>query len=433
MILIFEGFDEVQDAGLRFDRFEQFKSLWSFSYPGVKIIFTGRPNFFLDTNEREKLLRSSPAARDAGLVNSRVLSLSFLDLRGISSALAKYPEKVRNEILDQCDRDPAFLEIAKRPSMLPVIGNQWARISAELSTHGGITSASIIKYFIDFLYSRKEADLDQLGEYQLLHRDVRHYFTQRVAWRMVQKRLRNTIDQDQFVLAIEEAYTKMDAEFRMDEVADPKVASTIVKMKEKFKDRPQSEIVAAIATDVRTNGLFAPDPAGGRDNLYFPHKQYYEYIIGEIFFKRLTETNRMGWAPQISRVDMESALGFEPISIFFASGLLNVESYNAPLNQSVWSKGANLILSCTITLDAFFGYLAHIIYIQFMQRIKSPAQQQGVPDGYLWRIIALKCPFISRKFSAGYCSVCYIYAKIASNGYRRYGAYCYNILSDQRL
>ena len=102
------------------------------------------------------------------------------------------------------------------------------------------------------------ADLDQLGDYQLLHRDVRHYFTQQVAWRMVQKGLRNTIDKDQFALGIEEAYTKMDAEFRMDDVADPRVASTISKLKEKFKDRPQSEIVAAIGTDVRTNGLFAP-------------------------------------------------------------------------------------------------------------------------------------------------------------------------------
>jgi len=165
VILIFEGFDEVQDAGLRFDRFEQFKSLWSFSYPGVKIIFTGRPNFFLDTNEREKLLRSSSAARDAGLVNSRVLTLSFLDLGGISSVLAKYPQKVRDEILEQCDRDPAFLEIARRPSMLPVIGNQWDRISTELSTHGGITSASIIKYFIDFLYGRKEADLSSIPSF----------------------------------------------------------------------------------------------------------------------------------------------------------------------------------------------------------------------------------------------------------------------------
>ena len=205
--IIFEGFDEVQDAGLRYDRFEQFKALWEFSYPGTKIIFTGRPNFFLDTLERQTLLRASQAASDAGHANSEVFALEFLGREEIAKALSKYLVNTVQEILAQCNSDPAFMEIAKRPSMLPVIGNQWSNIKTELSERGGITSAAIIEYFINFLYARKEADQDKLGEYQLLSRELRHYFTQRVAWKMMTERQKNTIDRHQFLQAVGDAVT----------------------------------------------------------------------------------------------------------------------------------------------------------------------------------------------------------------------------------
>lgn len=328
--LIFEGFDEVQDAGLRLDRFEQFRALWAFSYPGVKIIFTGRPNFFLDTSEREKLLRSNQSARDAGLANSRVLSLSFLDIPAISHVLRHYSSTARDEIMRQCEIDPAFLDIAKRPSMLPVIGNQWDRIRSELEEKGGITSAAIIKYFIDFLYARKEADQDRLGEYQLLHRDVRHYFTQHVAWRMVKSDLKNTIDQDGFVAAIEDGYRNLDAEFRIERENNPEIASSISRMTERFRDRPHSEIIAAITTDVRTNGLFAPDPASGRDNLYFPHKQYFEFSLAEVFLGFAFPKHKLSWTKRLSSSEILLSIRKEPILLFFASGMIPEATLSDP-------------------------------------------------------------------------------------------------------
>lgn len=352
-ILIFEGFDEIQDAGLRYDRFQQFKALWSFSYPEAKIVFTGRPNFFLDTNERERLLRSSPSARDAGLEASRVYSLAFLDIPAISKVLNRYPNEVREEIVAQCERDPAFLDIARRPSMLPVIGNQWKQIKNSLQAQGGITSATIISYFIDFLYMRKEADQDRLGEFQLLHRKVRHFFTQHIAWRMAATGLHNTIDNDGFVLAIEEAYRNLDAEFRFHALKsddDPQIATSIAALGEKFKDRPLPEIIAAIATDVRTNGLFVPDPAGGRDNLYFPHKQYYEFVLAEIFVRWLTRRKSVPWLTKMPARPMMEMLEFEPMAIFFASGLLPIELITQPPKVPFLIQLQHEIASLSITL-----------------------------------------------------------------------------------
>lgn len=334
-ILIFEGFDEVQDAGLRFDRFEQFRSLWSFSYPGAKIVFTGRPNFFLDTDERERLLRSSQSAIDAGLSNTTMLSLCFLDHDSIEAALNRYPAQTTKEIIDQCRIDPAFFDIAKRPSMLPVIGNQWARIRSDLDTLEGTTSASIISYFIEFLYSRKEADQDRLGDYQLLSRILRHYFTQRIAWSMVRSRLHNTVDQDTFVSAIEEGLRDIDVEFRGRATADPAVATAVSALKERFKDRPQADMVAAVATDVRTNGIFAPDPAGGRDNLYFPHKQYFEFIVGQIAAAALPAQVPESWVGKLSKQELLAALRREPVSLFFTSGLLDLQQLLHPPRPTV--------------------------------------------------------------------------------------------------
>jgi hypothetical protein len=351
-ILIFEGFDEVQDAGLRFDRFEQFKALWAFSYPGSKIVFTGRPNFFLDTAEREKLLRSSRVARDAGLENTLVLSILFLGEKEISKALRGYPSRVRKEIILACRNDPAFLNIAKRPSMLPVIGNQWPRIKEELSKRGGITSASIIRYFIDFLYARKEADPERLGEYKLLHRKVRHYFTQRIAWKMTSLRSRNTIDIDNFVRAIEEAYIDLDAEFRMDSESDPEVASSIARLREMFKARPHAELIAHIAGDVRGNGLFVPDPAGGRDNLYFPHKQYFEFVLAEILVGAIDiSVGSRSWASRLSRSELVGGMIFEPVSLFFAAGLIDPDKLSRGDSRFFTKIQGNLLgLAATMML-----------------------------------------------------------------------------------
>ena len=60
-ILIFEGFDELRHAGRAYDRHEHFNALWRLAYPGTKVIFTGRPNFFLDEAEKNRTLRTDEA------------------------------------------------------------------------------------------------------------------------------------------------------------------------------------------------------------------------------------------------------------------------------------------------------------------------------------------------------------------------------------
>lgn len=348
IIVIFEGFDEVQDAGLRLDRFEQFSALWRFSYPNAKLIFTGRPNFFLDTDERERLLRSSQAARDAGLENTELLSLSFLDLDGIERVLSKVSESVRQEILAACTSDKAFFDIAKRPSMLPVIGNQWETIRLSLMENGGITSAAIIRHFIDYLYKRKTADLERLGQYQLLTDEVRHFFTQCVANKMVELNSRNTITRSDFHLAIEFGYRNLDVRFRDGDGADYESASSIRRLRAYFENRAEEELLASIATDVRSSGLFVEDPAAGRENYCFPHKQYFEFVLGEIVCYDLEPSDLKRRGANSIFAQFNVIISVEPVSLFFASGLISEKN----LKKNFIYKPLNVFIGFISTMSA---------------------------------------------------------------------------------
>ena len=46
-LLIFDAFDEMANVADRADRFDHFGALWRYACPGARILFTGRPNFFL--------------------------------------------------------------------------------------------------------------------------------------------------------------------------------------------------------------------------------------------------------------------------------------------------------------------------------------------------------------------------------------------------
>jgi hypothetical protein len=54
--VILEGFDEMALAGDAQARFAHFRTLWGFSYPRSKVLFTGRPNYFLDDKELKSAL-----------------------------------------------------------------------------------------------------------------------------------------------------------------------------------------------------------------------------------------------------------------------------------------------------------------------------------------------------------------------------------------
>ncbi len=333
-VVIFEGFDEVQDAGRLYDRFRHFDRLWQFAFPTAKVIFTGRPNFFVTDPEMRRLLRIDEAAGAAGRAYTKRYDLAFLEKpQEIAEILRAFPRAVREEIVDTYREDERFAEIASRPSMLPIIGSQWERLKSEREKLGELTTGQIIKYFIDFLYQRKEAEIERDSvergiaredNFMLMPKIMKHYFTLGIVRKMVASDARNTISRAEFHRTIEMLWDDFSAVFRSGYFAND-YEVTARKLNKRFKDFSRTEIIDAVATDVRANGIFVSDPAAGEGNLCLPHKQYYECLIAEGMkdslsapaepmaraWERCSKLNARSWRPL--RIERQALFHFADI------------------------------------------------------------------------------------------------------------------------
>ncbi|MEO0369551.1 MAG: hypothetical protein AAF197_12345, partial [Pseudomonadota bacterium] len=120
-LIIFEGFDEIRNAGRAYFRHEHFNALWRFAYPGTKIIFSGRPNFFLDQEEANRTLRNQEARKLAGDVFTVVWRLQKLSRLQIAEACRCYTSDIQSGIISATQGNREFLDIISRPSMIPVV------------------------------------------------------------------------------------------------------------------------------------------------------------------------------------------------------------------------------------------------------------------------------------------------------------------------
>lgn len=283
-ILIFEGFDEVKNAGKKLDRYEHFNSLWKFAFEGSKIIFTGRPNFFLDDEERIQFLNSTSDVLSNGSCISSAYSIEFMTIEDINTTLRLVRSDLRDEIISHSTNDPLLMDIAKRPSMLPVVVSQWNKIKLAQERGEKITSSQIVRSYIEATYKRKNEEAINRGEYQLLPWEIRHFITQAVCLDMISRNDKNTTTPDN----MDSAVKKIEQYFNfvyLSEESPPHLVEAITKLNhvKNSDDKPYDDYIKEISSDVRSNGLLASDPATGTDSLYFPHKQFYEYILGETY------------------------------------------------------------------------------------------------------------------------------------------------------
>jgi hypothetical protein len=91
---------------------------------------------------------------------------------------------------------------------------------------------------------------------------------------------RNTIRREILNEIIRQAY---DGVFQISQTqgVDPKISKSIRVFEERFKEESRADRIERVASEVASASLFVPDPAGGQNNLRFPHKQFYEYCIAK--------------------------------------------------------------------------------------------------------------------------------------------------------
>lgn len=286
-IVIFEGFDELKNSGRAFDRHQHFNALWRFAYPGTKLIFTGRPNFFLDQAEANRTLRSDSIRNAAGSAYTEVWSLLRFNRQQIEDACRSYEKNIANGLVNSINVNDGFFDIVTRPSMLPVVATIWNEIE-ELQREGiPLTGAVLMESYIRAIFARKETELERDhieldspkgSRYLLLPKAVRELLTICVAWRMSGLRAQNTIPRSEISLMVKDCYAVL-MSFGKSEGVVSEISSGLHDFEQRHVDQNLAEIIEIITTEVCSAGLLIPDAAGGSTNLRFPHKQFFEFLV----------------------------------------------------------------------------------------------------------------------------------------------------------
>jgi hypothetical protein len=288
-ILFFEGFDEVSNAGLRSQRYRQLNALWKLSFPGSKIVLTGRQNFFLDDDELLRLLNIDEANRNAGRSYSRCYTLHFFDRDRIERALDAFDPDVRSEILAHYDRDDSFREVASRPSMLPLIAVIWPELRQSLRDKGTITTYSVISKYINFEYRRKMRDVDldesvhglpREHNYLQIPLSIKEFYMTCAARAMALSMKSNTILWDDLQSCFRRAMRVSESHIKESSNDEEEIAH-IAKLRLAIEEHGEADTIERLASELRTTGMLVRDVASGPNSFYFPHKQFYEYYIAE--------------------------------------------------------------------------------------------------------------------------------------------------------
>ena len=96
LLFIFDGFDEMALMGNQNDRLKHFQTLWSFNHSQAKLIFTGRPNLFLDDHELKAALGIQTAS--SGKFTCEAWHLEKFNVLEIEQALRNAPENIKGGI-----------------------------------------------------------------------------------------------------------------------------------------------------------------------------------------------------------------------------------------------------------------------------------------------------------------------------------------------
>jgi hypothetical protein len=282
VVLIFEGFDEMAMVSNGEMRLSHFKTLWQFCYPGAKIVITGRPNFFFDDIEKQKALGIYQSQGNNPY--SEAIKLELFTVLQIRIALRKHAPIVSQQICELVDRNPRFLELVSRPSLLHIVADLWEkeRLSEKAET---LNSATVMGLFVDRSYRRQGRKERDTRRFMALNSAERDYFMQGIATHMAAKGLNNQIVGEELNQLIDKLIEGI-----------PNSVSTEPSISLQEEQRPlvqrlqEPEDYEDVKTDVRTCGLLVDDPVAS-NTFKFGHKSFMEYLFARTVFGYLEYPN----------------------------------------------------------------------------------------------------------------------------------------------
>lgn len=278
LLIIFEGFDEMDLAMDKKLRLQNFISLGEgFNYKNAKLLFTGRPNFFFDTEEQNRCLRD-----DISIENNyaQAVHLAFFSNEQIGASLHKLAANTKKDIMDLVDKNAKFAENISRPSILRMVATIWEK---KLSKHKGrINSARVMDEYIKRTYEREteKTKKTQNDRYRLY--DVeRAYFMEAIAVYMAVNDLPNQISSHQLSQVIRNLIDIMPKAVSLSAINTFGQTPQILQQRFDFTGNKRLAI-ESIENDVRNCGLLVTDLT--KDNTFkFAHKSFMESLAAKVF------------------------------------------------------------------------------------------------------------------------------------------------------
>jgi len=326
LVLIFEGFDEMDLTGDTDTRLNHFRTLWRLSYPEAKILITGRPNFFLDDSERKRALG----------IEAPHIFLAPFRIEQIEDSLRSVDAETRKEIIELSKQDEKFYEIVARPSLLFIVSTLWKREKLS-ERRGQISSVLVMELFIRHSYRRQGAKQAERN-FMALNSAERAYFMTGIAAYMAVQALPNQISQHQLDAAIIRLVESIpdDVSRSVGAVAN----ETRHPLKKSHPDRfdwehNQTEVLEHIKTDVRACGILVTDFS--KDGAFkFAHKSFMEFLQAQVVSQLFVddETSRRSAASIVNALNLGiSNLDSSPETMTFLAELLREHVQAADINK----------------------------------------------------------------------------------------------------
>lgn len=275
ILIILEGFDEIDMIGDSNRRLEHFNRLWEFArYEKSKVLITGRPNLFLDNKEMDEYLKAYKS--DSNLFYSEAIHIKPFNQEQIENSLRNVDEKIKYEILELLKKktNESFKDLISRPSTLYQASVIWNDLDKE-----NINSASVIENFLNHAYKRQEEKLRTIGRSgveTLLTTNERKYFMIGIALGMVQKNsYTNQINANDLEKLIQKLYLNIPEKVSFDH-------SLNIPLKKRMKDNQQ--VLESIFNDIRTSTILVRDFTKN-DSFKFSHKSFLEYLNAKYFIE----------------------------------------------------------------------------------------------------------------------------------------------------
>lgn len=279
LLIIFEGFDEMDMIGDREMRLNHFQRLWEFAIPKSKVIITGRPNFFLDDKELKMNLGIDKPFETSHYCEA--IHLEKFNNEQIKLALRNIDKNTREQVIEILEKstNSNFYDLISRPAILYLVAVIWKeRKLSELKDK--INSAIVISEFIKYSYSRQSTKNIQFP----LTEKEREYFMLGIAVGMFwQTEFSNQLNKNDLENIILKLYKNFPSEITATENAIQPKRKTL---KERMIDNNQAE--ETVLTDVRSCGILVNDLTR-KDYFKFAHKSFLEYQASLYFVESVLQ------------------------------------------------------------------------------------------------------------------------------------------------